>query len=244
MDDASLSFNDKGNAIANYLMNTKDFAPDNVWVDDDSRISDVDLHLPPSPSQSGEQLWKHFHSLKTKFALVDEVFWWPGNLEVGADIDEADCFDGHIRRLLPDETAELQKLLLFAFWVFDKKPPKFVSHSKPEEQPFDTSTATSNVLAKGDNNARKRMHASNVSEALAKAVASLALSEEEQKEIISHWKTNNYMRKMKRSVSNLHGNAPNARSFLMGSVLLSNETKQKWQPKLNELAETFLKEHF
>jgi hypothetical protein len=30
------------------------------------------------------------------------------------------------------------------------------------------------------------MHASNVSEALAKAVASLALSEEEQKEIISH----------------------------------------------------------
>jgi len=74
MDDASLSFNDKGNAIANYLMNTKDFAPDNVWVDDDSRISDVDLHLPPSPSQSGEQLWKHFHSLKTKFALVDEVF--------------------------------------------------------------------------------------------------------------------------------------------------------------------------
>jgi hypothetical protein len=33
-----------------------------------------------------------------KFALVDEVFCHSGNFEAGANIDEADQFDGHIRR--------------------------------------------------------------------------------------------------------------------------------------------------
>jgi hypothetical protein len=33
----------------------------------------------------------------------------------------------------------LHKLLLFAFWVIDKAPPKFISRSKPEDQQFDTS---------------------------------------------------------------------------------------------------------
>jgi hypothetical protein len=60
--------------------------------------------------------------LKTKFALVDEVFCRSGNLEAGADIDKADRFDGHIRRFLPNESSTLQKLLLVAFWAFDKKP--------------------------------------------------------------------------------------------------------------------------
>jgi hypothetical protein len=51
---------------------------------------------------------------------------------VGADNDEADCFDGHIRRLLPNESADLHILLLFAFWAFDKTTPKFTSRVKLE----------------------------------------------------------------------------------------------------------------
>jgi len=109
--------------------------------------------------------------LMKKNALVYEVFCH-GNLEAGADIHEADCCDGHNRRLLPDETAELHKLLLFAFWAFDKKPPKFVSCSKPENQQFDNSTAASTVPVK------EGMHASDDSEVLAKAVATLAPSEQ------------------------------------------------------------------
>jgi len=52
-------------------------------------------------------LCKYFCSLKTKFALVDRCFCHSGNLEAGADIEEADQFDGHIWRLLPNETAEV-----------------------------------------------------------------------------------------------------------------------------------------
>jgi len=44
----------------------------------------------PSLPWTGEDLRKHFRSLKTKFALVDEVFCCSVNLEAGADIDEAD----------------------------------------------------------------------------------------------------------------------------------------------------------
>lgn len=51
---------------------------------------------------------------------------------VGADNDEADCFDGHIRRLFPNESADLHMLLLFAFWAFDKTTPKFTSQVKLE----------------------------------------------------------------------------------------------------------------
>ncbi len=58
---------------------------------------------------------------------MDEVFCRSGNLEAGADVDEADRFDGHIRRLLHNESEDLKVLLLFAFWAFNKKPPKFIS---------------------------------------------------------------------------------------------------------------------
>jgi hypothetical protein len=73
---------------------------ENVWVDEDSRISsEVDQCLPISPPWIREVLWKHVWSLKTKLALiVDEVFCCSGNLEAGADIYEADQFDSHITR--------------------------------------------------------------------------------------------------------------------------------------------------
>jgi hypothetical protein len=47
-------------------MNAKDFVPENVWVDEGSRISDVDPRLPPSPLWSGEEPRKLFRSLTTK----------------------------------------------------------------------------------------------------------------------------------------------------------------------------------
>jgi len=79
--------------------------------------------------------------LKTKFALVDDCFCRSGNLEAGANIDEADHFDGHIRRLLPNDTAEVHTLLLFEFWAFDKNPPKLISRAKPDNDQFNTSSS-------------------------------------------------------------------------------------------------------
>ena len=60
VDNKALSFNDKWNALAAQFMNAPDFSPENIWADDDSRISDVDPWLPPSSPWSGEDLRKHF----------------------------------------------------------------------------------------------------------------------------------------------------------------------------------------
>ncbi len=37
----------------------------------------------------------------------------------------------------------MHNLLLFAFWAFDKKPPKFISHAKPVLEQFDSSAVAS-----------------------------------------------------------------------------------------------------
>jgi hypothetical protein len=55
-------------------MNTEDFAPENEWADYDQRIFNVHPRLPPQTPWTGEELCKHFCTLKTKFALVDECF--------------------------------------------------------------------------------------------------------------------------------------------------------------------------
>jgi len=93
IDDKSLSFNEKWNSLADCFMNAADFLPENEWAHLDSRIQDVDPRQPPISPWTGEQLRKHFRTLKTKFALVDECFCRSGNLGAGADIDEADRFD-------------------------------------------------------------------------------------------------------------------------------------------------------
>lgn len=48
----------------------------------------------PSNPWTGEQLCKHFCSLTTTCALVEEDFCFSGNLEAGADINDAYGFDG------------------------------------------------------------------------------------------------------------------------------------------------------
>jgi hypothetical protein len=162
-------------------------------------------------------------------------------LEAGADIDEADRFDGHIRTLLPNESAELHKLLLFAFWVFDKAPPKFFFLSKPEDQQLDTSAA---AMEKGGDGSRKRMRGSQDSEASVKAVASLAPSEEEQKENIQLLKDQQLHGKDEEEWKKFSWKCSECEKFLMGSISLADETKEKLQSKMNELAEIFLMDNF
>ncbi len=114
MDDKALSFNEKWNSLANHFFNAPDFQPENDFVDADSRISDIDPRLAPALPWTGESLRKTFRGLKTKFALVDDMFSCSGNIEAGADIDEADHFDGHVKRVLENESPTLHKVMLFS----------------------------------------------------------------------------------------------------------------------------------
>ncbi len=82
-EDKSLSFIEKWNSLAVCLRNAQDFLPENERVNFYSHHQDVDPQQPPSNPWTGEQLNKHFCSLKTKFALVDESFSHSGNLEAG-----------------------------------------------------------------------------------------------------------------------------------------------------------------
>jgi hypothetical protein len=99
VDNKALSFNEKWNSLVNNFFNAPDFQPENELIDADSRIIDIDPCLPLATPWTGESLQKTFHELKTKFALVDDMFSRSGNLEAGADIDEADHFDRHIKRV-------------------------------------------------------------------------------------------------------------------------------------------------
>jgi hypothetical protein len=196
--------------------------------------------------------------LKTKFALVDEVFCRSGNLEAGADIDEADHFDGHIRRLLPNESSNLHKLLLFTFWAFDKKPPKFISRAKPVAEQFDTSQAIDLTAAATVEGVKehKRLKVVDNTEALAKAVSSLAPTDEEDKSKMEwmtaskaeHEKkvdllqeqTNHETNEEKRNYQTWRRNE--CEKFL--STSLPNEVKEKLGVKMGQLAEEFLNDNF
>jgi hypothetical protein len=69
-------------------------------------------------------------------------------------------------------------LLLFVFWDFDKKPPKFISRAKPEKDQFDTSSSSTST----EPPLHKRSKTTNDSEASAHALSSLAPSKEEQEQ--------------------------------------------------------------
>jgi hypothetical protein len=79
VDDKALSFNEKWNSLANHFFNAPDFQPENDFVDADSRISDIDPRSAPALPWTGETLRKTFRGLKTKFALVDDMFSRSGN---------------------------------------------------------------------------------------------------------------------------------------------------------------------
>ncbi len=115
------------------FFNAEDFYAENMWVNKESHIQHIDPWLPPTTPWGGEEWQRQFWN-QTKFALVDLIFDHSGNLEIGADIEEADHFDGHIRRLIPHEGSNIHKLIL----LVNKKPPKFISNVKLEPDQFDT----------------------------------------------------------------------------------------------------------
>jgi hypothetical protein len=80
------------------------------------------------------------------------------------------------------------------------------------------------------------------SDALAKTVASLAPTEEEQKEQLL--KEQQLYVKDEEERKKFSWKRSECEKFLMGNVPLSNDTKEKLQCKMNELAESFLKESF
>ena len=70
-------------------------------------------------------------------------------------------------------------MLLFAFWAFDKKPPKLISRAKPVAEQFDSSQAAPPPATIDSVKECKRLRAADNTEALTKAISSLAPREEE-----------------------------------------------------------------
>lgn len=124
----------------------------------------------------------------------------------------------------PEKFPELHKLLLFVFWVFDKAPPKFISHSEPVDQQFDSSVTASKVQDK-DDTSRKRMRATNDSEALAKVVALLAPSEQEQKEKLQFLKDQKIHEKCEEKRKKFSWKRSECEKFLSSNVPLADGTK-------------------
>jgi hypothetical protein len=117
IDDDTLSFDQKWNNLAKNFMNADDFMPENIWAEKDSRLENIDPRVPPTTAWTGEQLRKTLGTLKSHFAKVDDnMFCRSGNLEAGADVEEAGRFMGRVGRLLlPDESDDVHKIMLFAF---------------------------------------------------------------------------------------------------------------------------------
>jgi hypothetical protein len=63
----------------------------------------VNPYLPPAAPWTGAYLHKHFCSLKTKFALVDEI------LMLGYTLI-SQPIDGHIKILIPNDTPNMISL--------------------------------------------------------------------------------------------------------------------------------------
>jgi hypothetical protein len=56
IDDKSLSFTEKWNALASNFFNADDFDPENIWADKDSRIQDIDPRSAPTAQWMGEEV--------------------------------------------------------------------------------------------------------------------------------------------------------------------------------------------
>jgi hypothetical protein len=144
IDSPLLSFNERWINLANCFMNANDYQPANDWAKYELRIVDVDPRLPPTTPWNGEKLRDEFLKFKSRFAKVDDIFHRSGNMEAGADIEEADRFYGHVQRVLEKDTVATHTLLQFSFWAFDKHPPKFMSRAKLLSDQFDSSAPNNN----------------------------------------------------------------------------------------------------
>jgi hypothetical protein len=88
------------------------------------------------------------------------------------------------------------------------------------------------------------MRAVQDSESLAKAVASLASSEEEQKEKLKLLREQQLHVKDEEERKKFSWKRSECEKFLMASIPLNADTKEKLQSKMNELAENFLNDNF
>jgi hypothetical protein len=141
--------------------------------------------------------------------------------------------------LLLNESSDVHTMLLFAFWAFDKKPPKFISRTKPVDEQFDTSTEVSAQKPK-----QKKSWPVNDGEALAVAVSSLAPSKEEQEGrflLLREEKLNKRSQENREYQSWKHSEFE---KFLSSDTDLPSNVKEQLQAKMTKLAEEFLNDNF
>lgn len=176
IDDKANSFQEKWNELANDFFNAKDFQPENEWGKKDDRINDIDPRTAPTKEWTGEQLRKFFRVFKSKFALADDSYSATGNYSGGNDCEEADKFVFHINKILGPKQSVFHKVLLYAWWVFDKEPPSFINRLQPPENQFDSSDPTLSVAASHvSRKEKKKMQVvDNNAEKIASAVLALA----------------------------------------------------------------------
>ncbi len=87
---------------------------------------------------------------------------------------------GRVGRLLPDESEDVHKIMLLAFRAFDKHPPQFITHAKPQQQQFDSSGANNNA-----GSGKKRKKTTEGAEILSAAIAPLAPDKEEHQDKVA-----------------------------------------------------------
>jgi hypothetical protein len=126
-------------------------------------------------------------------------------------------------------------MLLFAFWAFDKKPPKFISWAKPVDEQFDTSTEVS-----AQNVKQKKSWPVNHGEALAVAVSSLAPSKEEQKERILLLGEELLKKRSQENRQYQSWKHSECEKFLSSDIDLPPNVKEQLQAKMTKLAQEFL----
>jgi hypothetical protein len=129
-------------------------------------------------------------------------------------------------------------LLLFAFWAIYKKPPKFISRAKPENDQFDTSSSAAAVRP-----IYKRYKTTSETETLAQAVSSLAPSKEEQEQRILLLAEETRHKCNQENREYLSWKQSECEKFLGQGITLPQDIKDKMQEKMAELAAAFLKEN-
>lgn len=244
IDDKQNSFSEKWDNIANNFFNAEDFQPDNLWGLFDARINNIDPRKKPTTAWTGEQLRKFFRELKTKFALVDDYYCRSGNLEAGTNIEQADMFYTHVLRIVANPRSTLNNILLFAFWAFDQKPPKFISRTQPFHNQFDSSDPNVENPTNQNVKSRKRaMVAEDNGQMLAEAVASLAPKDDETT-LKMRWLAESVERQQTlKAMEKYNFQRENLEKLLKNEDLLES-VRDRVKEKLNQLATDFLDKHF
>ncbi len=159
VDDPSMSFDMQWSYIAETFFNADSWRPENNWATMDSRCESIDPRLPPASPWTGDQIRKCFREYRFLITKCDDFFRRSGNVEGGLSIDLADRFEKHVNEASTD--LGVRSVLMFAFWMFKGRFPRFCTRSKPDNLQFDTSYQTpacspSNVASTLSNESSKK----------------------------------------------------------------------------------------